>query len=138
MFENFVAFADASAQKAAPASGGGSFFSGTTSMLVWLIVLGVLFYFMLVYPQKKRSKSFNNMMSNLKRGDTVITVGGIVGKVTDIKDKTIKIKTAGNDLEITKRSVASIMKGSSGNNGNGDKENKSKDNDEKSKSNLIK
>ncbi|WP_456399527.1 preprotein translocase subunit YajC [Mesoaciditoga sp.] len=136
MFENFVAFADASAQKAAPASGGGSFFSGTTSMLVWLIVLGVLFYFMLVYPQKKRSKTFNNMMSNLKRGDTVITVGGIVGKVTDIKDKTIKIKTAGNDLEITKRSVASIMKSSS-NSGNG-KEDKSKDNEEKSKSDLIK
>lgn len=136
MFENFVAFADASAQKAAPASGGGSFLSGTTSMLVWLIVLGVLFYFMLVYPQKKRSKTFNNMMSNLKRGDTVITVGGIVGKVTDIKDKTIKIKTAGNDLEITKRSVASIMKGSS-NSGNG-KEDKSKDNEEKSKSDLIK
>jgi preprotein translocase subunit YajC len=132
MFENFVAFADASAKKAAPTATDGGFSSGTISMVVWLVVLGALFYFMLVYPQKKRSKSFNQMMSNLKRGDTVITVGGIVGKVIDIKDKTIKIKTAGNDLEITKRSVASIMKGNS-NNGNDDNDKK-----ENSKSDLIK
>ncbi len=132
MFENFVAFADASAKKAAPTTAtSGGFSSGTISMVVWLVVLGALFYFMLVYPQKKRSKSFNQMMSNLKKGDTVITIGGIVGKVTDIKDKTIKIKTAGNDLEITKRSVASIMKGS--NNGGNDDGNK-----ENSKSDIIK
>ncbi len=134
MFENFVAFADASAKKAVSTTTGtaGNFSSGTISMVVWLVVLGALFYFMLIYPQKKRTKSFNQMMSNLKRGDTVITIGGIVGKVTDIKDKTIKIKTAGNDLEITKRSVASIMKSGNGNKGNDD------GNDEKSKSDLIK
>ncbi len=134
MFENFVAFADASAKKAVSTTTGtaGSFSSGTISMVVWLVVLGALFYFMLIYPQKKRTKSFNQMMSNLKRGDTVITIGGIVGKVTDIKDKTIKIKTAGNDLEITKRSVASIMKSGNGNKGNDD------GNNEKSKSDLIK
>ncbi len=132
MFENFVAFADASAQKAttAPAKGGAS--SGTISMVVWLVVLGALFYFMLIYPQKKRTKNFTQLMSNLKKGDTVITVGGIVGKIIDIKDKTLKVKTAGNDLEITKRSVASIVKGTNGN-GNGDGKSK---ND--SKSDLIK
>ncbi len=135
MFGNFVAFADASAQKAAPttASSGGVG-SGTISMLVWLVVLGALFYFMLIYPQKKRTKSFNQMMSNLKRGDTVITIGGIVGKVTDIKDKTVKIKTAGNDLEITKRSIASIMK-STDNRNDGKKEESEK---KESKSDLIK
>ncbi len=132
MFGNFVAFADASAQKtAAPAASAGGASSGTISMIVWLVVLGALFYFMLIYPQKKRTKSFNQMMSNLKRGDTVITIGGIVGKVTDIKDKTVKIKTAGNDLEITKRSIASIMKTT----GNGGKDDENK---EKSKSDLIK
>ncbi len=130
MFENFVAFADASAQKTTTAPTGGGASSGTISMVVWLVVLGALFYFMLIYPQKKRTKNFSQMMNNLKKGDTVITVGGIVGKVTDIKDKTLKVKTAGNDLEITKRSVASIVKGT---NGNGDGKSK---ND--SKSDLIK
>lgn len=135
MFENFVAFADASAQKAAPTTpsgDGGLASSGTLTMLIWIIALGAIFYFMLIYPQKKRTKSFNQMMSNLKRGDTIITIGGIVGKVTDIKKSTIKIRTAGNDLEITKRSVSSIVKGEAVSN---DNNGKSKND---SKSDLIK
>ncbi len=137
MFENFVAFADASAQKAAPttshaAGGGGLASSGTLTMFLWIIALGAIFYFMLIYPQKRRTKSFNQMMSNLKRGDTVVTIGGIVGKVIDIKKNTIKVRTAGNDLEITKRSVSSIVKGEAVSSDNAEK---SKDD---SKSDLIK
>ncbi len=135
MFENFVAFADASAQKAAPTtstSGGGLASSGTFTMLIWIIALGAIFYFMLIYPQKKRTKSFKQMMSNLKRGDTIITIGGIVGKVTDLKKNTVKIKTAGNELEITRRSISSIVKGETILNDNVEKSKKD------SKSDIIK
>ena len=135
MFENFVAFADASAQKAAPTtstSGGGLASSGTFTMFIWIIALGAIFYFMLIYPQKKRTKSFKQMMSNLKRGDTIITIGGIVGKVTDLKKNTVKIKTAGNELEITRRSISSIVKGETILNDNVEKSKKD------SKSDIIK
>ncbi len=121
MLENFVAFADPSAQPstAAPTSSsaaGGLFSSGTATMIIWLVVLGALFYFLLIYPQRKRDKTFKQMMGNLKKGDTIVTVGGIVGKIVDMKNNTVKIKSGTTDLEITKRSVASVVKG----NGNGE------------------
>ena len=68
--------------QAAGGAGGGSFI---TSMIP-LILIFVIFYFLLIRPLQKRAKEHKNMVENLRRGDQVVTGGGIVGKVTNAKD----------------------------------------------------
>ncbi|MEJ5230035.1 MAG: preprotein translocase subunit YajC [Pseudothermotoga sp.] len=81
------------------------------SFIFLLAILFAMFYFLIILPQRRREKQFRDMISNMKRGDTVITVGGIVGKIIDIKKDTIKIKTAmTTELEITKRAIATVLK----------------------------
>ncbi|HOJ88716.1 MAG TPA: preprotein translocase subunit YajC [Pseudothermotoga sp.] len=81
------------------------------SFIFLLVILFAMFYFLMILPQRRREKQFRGMISNMKRGDTVITVGGIVGKIIDIRKDTIKIKSAmSTELEITKRAIASVLK----------------------------
>jgi len=75
----------------------------TGSMLISLvpfILLIVVFYFMLIRPQRKRDKADANMRSSLIVGDTVTTRGGIVGTITNIKDDTITIETGRDKAKI--------------------------------------
>jgi len=93
-------------------SGGGTTAAsgGFMGLLIWLLIIGAMFYFLLILPQRKRDKEFKRMISSLKRGDTVITIGGIVGKVIDIRNDTVKIKVANTtELEITKRAIGSVI-----------------------------
>ncbi len=81
------------------------------SFIFLLVILFAMFYFLMILPQRRREKQFRDMISNMRRGDTVITVGGIVGKIIDIKKDTVKIKTAmTTELEITKRAIATVLK----------------------------
>lgn len=51
-----------------------------------LLIMGVIFYVMLLRPQQKRMKQHKAMVEAVKRGDTVVTAGGLIGKVTKVKD----------------------------------------------------
>jgi preprotein translocase subunit YajC len=57
-----------------------------TSFLVPMVLVFVIFYFLMLRPQQKRVKQHQEMVKNLRRGDTVITSGGLVGKVTKVVD----------------------------------------------------
>ena len=57
-----------------------------TSFLVPMVLVFVIFYFLMLRPQQKRAKQHQEMIKNLRRGDTVITTGGLVGKVTKVVD----------------------------------------------------
>lgn len=96
-----------SAPTASTQATGGS----TFSFIFLLVILFVMFYFLIILPQRRREKQFREMVSSLKKGDTVITVGGVVGKVIDIKKDTVKVKSAmATELEITKKAIASVLK----------------------------
>ncbi len=72
-----------------PAFAQGSPFGGGDSMLVSLlpfILIFVIMYFLILRPQQKRVKQHQEMVKNLRRGDTVVTTGGLVGKVTKVAD----------------------------------------------------
>ncbi len=73
-------------------SSGGNIY---TSILILLVIVAT-FYFLYLRPQKKRDKEFAQMRDSLKIGDVVITIGGIVGIVTSIKEDVIILET-GND-----------------------------------------
>lgn len=72
-----------------PGCGGG----GITGLLP-MIVLFVLFYFLLIRPQQKKAKEHQGMLSDLKRGDMVITGGGMLGRVTGLTDKVLTVEVA--------------------------------------------
>ena len=50
-----------------------------------LIIIFVVFYFFVIRPQQKKMKTHNNMLSSLKKGDTIVTNGGIIGTITKVK-----------------------------------------------------
>jgi preprotein translocase subunit YajC len=51
-----------------------------------LVLLFAIFYFLLIRPQQQRMKKHQQMVENIRRGDTVVTAGGLVGKVAKVKD----------------------------------------------------
>ena len=74
---------------------------------LWIIILIVAFYFLLIRPQRQRSKTQQDLMSNLQRGDEIITVGGIYGKIKDVGgDSMIITISSGVDIKISKSSIA--------------------------------
>ena len=77
-------------------------------MLGMFAILGFMFYFMLIRPQQKKAREQETLMKNLKRGDRIITTGGILGVVVGIKDKTVSIRSEDTKMEILKSSVADV------------------------------
>ena len=68
--------------QAAPAAGGGDLLTGQFGMIIPLVLMFVIFYFLLIRPQQKRVKDHQDLVKAVRRGDTVVTTGGLVGKVT--------------------------------------------------------
>ncbi|MEZ5947184.1 MAG: preprotein translocase subunit YajC [Hyphomonas sp.] len=81
----------AAAQEAAQRPGGGLF-----ELLIMPVGLVAIFYFLLIRPQQQRAKKHAGMVSGLKRGDTVVTSGGLVGKVNKVFDDEISLELAEN------------------------------------------
>ncbi len=76
-------------------------------LIVFLVVLFVLFYFLFIRPQRKRQKEHQQLVQELKRGDNVITAGGIYGVVESISEDSIVIKVeSGATIRVAKDSVA--------------------------------
>jgi preprotein translocase subunit YajC len=61
--------------------------SPLTSMLIPMVLILVMMYFLLIRPQQKRVREHADLVKNLRRGDTVVTSGGLVGKVTKVVDE---------------------------------------------------
>ncbi len=102
---NFL-IADAVAQQTTGSAGP----QGSFLTFLPLVFIFVIFYFMLIRPQQKRTKEHTQMVSSLKKGDEVVTGGGILGRVTDVGENFIQVEVAeGLQLKIQKQSVASLM-----------------------------
>ncbi|MGF0095429.1 preprotein translocase subunit YajC [Peptoniphilus sp. SGI.035] len=65
-----------------------------------LILMFVIFYFFMIRPQKKKANEINEMRENLKVGDKVITIGGIIGKIVLIKEDYLVIETSSDNSKI--------------------------------------
>lgn len=76
---------------AADATGG-----SLLGLLLPMVLMFAVFYFLLIRPQRKKDKKVKAMLSALKQGDRISTIGGIFGTITDIKDDTIEL-TVGKD-----------------------------------------
>lgn len=76
-----------------------------------LILVFVIFYFFMIRPQVRKQKELNNYRSSLKKGDKIITTGGIYGRVTDVKDNTVTVDVGDNVL--LKIDKSAVLKDSS-------------------------
>lgn len=72
----------------AQSAGGGGGGGGGLNMIIMMVLIFVVFYFLLIRPQQKRMKDHKAMVAALRRGDKVVTAGGIVGTVTKVIDET--------------------------------------------------
>lgn len=85
--------------------------AGQTLMMVgWFVMLGVMFYFLMIRPQQKQRKQHEQMLRSIKSGDRIITSGGLYGIVTNVKEKSLMVKVADNvKVEIAKTAIATVM-----------------------------
>ncbi len=66
----------------------------------------IIFYFLVIAPQRRRAQEVQNMIANLKINDTVVTNGGVIGKIKEIKDKSFIIQSADKSfIEIARSAV---------------------------------
>lgn len=80
------------------------------SMLPMLVIFIGVFYFLIIRPQSKRAKEHKNLLDNLGLGDEIVTAGGIVGKVKQLRDQFIVIEVAENSqITLQKSSIAQVL-----------------------------
>ena len=81
---------------------------GLVQLLPILLIIGV-FYILLIRPQQKRQKELQETISQLKAGDRIVTTGGIIGTITNVRDTSFLIRSAEKSiLEISRSAVAGI------------------------------
>ncbi len=93
-----------SAQQGGQAAGGG------IAALIPLVFMVIIFYFLIIRPQQKRQREHRNMLSNLKKGDQVITQGGIYGVITGLTDAVVTLEIADNvKVKVQRAYIAGVV-----------------------------
>ena len=83
--------------------------SGFTQILFLYVPIFLIFYFLVIRPQRQQQKKLKEMLSNLKKNDEVVTVSGIHGSVAIVKDKTVVVRVdEGCRIEFDREAIASV------------------------------
>lgn len=108
MFES-IAFAMGTPQA------GGAAPEGTDMLMQFLplILMFVIFWFLLIRPQQKRAKAHKQMLSELKRGDHVVTSSGIIGRILEIDDEQVLLESGDSKLRISRAAVGGLIQSKS-------------------------
>jgi len=92
----------------APAQGAGGF--GDWSFIIMMVVIFAIFYFLMIRPQQKKQKELKAMLDNLAYGDTVMTSGGIHGKVTGLADAVVTLEIADKvRIKVARSAIAAVL-----------------------------
>ena len=101
----FTVFAGEAAESAQQTGGG---LTSILSLVVPLVLMVLIFYFLIIRPEKKRNKETQEMLENIQVADEVITNGGIIGRVLSVQKDTVLIET-GSDrtkIRVVKQAIA--------------------------------
>jgi preprotein translocase subunit YajC len=99
----------------APESGGtgGAAGGGGTQLITMLVTFGliiVVFYFLVIRPQNKKTKDAKKMLEGLRKGDRVVTIGGMHGYVESVKDNDVLLKIDDNvKVKFNKSAIATVL-----------------------------
>lgn len=86
--------------------------SGTTGGydIFFLVLMVAVFYLIILRPQQKRAKEQKTLMESLQKGDEIVTIGGILGKVTKVEDDNVAVEIADNVVvQLSKTAVQNIL-----------------------------
>lgn len=104
-----LAFAMGSAPGGAAGGAGGGM--AAFQQIIPLVFMFAIFYFLLIRPQQKKAKEHKALLEAMKKGDNVITAGGVHGKVTAVENELVTLEVANNvNIKITKSYIAAIKK----------------------------
>ena len=102
----FISFLQTSTGTAPSASG----MAGMLSTFLPMIAIFAIFYFFLIRPHNKKQKETEKMIAALKKGDKVVTIGGIHGVISSTKEKTVVVKVDDNTkIEFNRTAIASVV-----------------------------
>ncbi len=92
-----------------PAEGQGGGSQLLPMVMMWMVIIGI-FYFLMIRPQKKKQDDLKRMMENIKRGDRVLTSGGLFGTVVGTKEGIVVLKIADQvKVEVAKSAVTTVV-----------------------------
>jgi len=92
----------------AQAAPGGAFDMLNSLIVPTMLIIGIM-YFLMIRPQQKRLKEHREMVANVRRGDTIVTSGGIVGKVTKVEDQELQVEIAeGVRIKVVRSTISEV------------------------------
>ena len=101
----------------APPAGGDAGGGGMMSTLIFFALIFVIFYFMILRPQQKRAKERQKMLDAVKKGDKIVTSGGVHGKIVNVDEKTILLDVGDNvKLKVDRSAINVVTREGSGDN----------------------
>ncbi|MDA8429350.1 MAG: preprotein translocase subunit YajC [Geobacteraceae bacterium] len=106
-------FGSAFAMSGAPGGGTAGPAGGMAAFqqIIPLVFMFAIFYFLLIRPQQKKAKEHKALLEAIKKGDNVITAGGVHGKISSVDDSIVTLEVAtGVNIKITKTYIAAVKK----------------------------
>jgi preprotein translocase subunit YajC len=98
---------DAFAQ--APGAAGGDSTAYLISQIGMIALIVLVFYFLLIRPQQRRLKAHQDMIKNLQRGDTIVTSGGLIGKIKSLADDEVRVELSPNvEVRVVRGTIADV------------------------------
>jgi preprotein translocase subunit YajC len=93
-----------------PSGGGTGQAASSFSPLIPMLLMFVIFYFLLIRPQQKKNKEHRQMIENLKKGDRIITSGGLHGRITGLNDAILTVEISEKvRVKISRSSIAGLV-----------------------------
>lgn len=81
--------------------------TGYTGVAIYFVIFLVIFYVLVVMPRKKQEKKHKQTIEELKRGDRIVTIGGIKGEISKIKEDSVILRVGENtEIEFVKKAIA--------------------------------
>ncbi len=112
LFNSLLLKAEQAAEAASANADSGAVggFLGSASMFLPLLLIILIMYIFMIRPQNKKQKEMQKMIAALKKGDKVVTIGGIHGTISQAKDKTVIVKVDdGTKIEFNRTAIASVF-----------------------------
>lgn len=82
-----------------------------TGTLFMFVAIGAIFYFLIIRPQRQQQKQHESMVQSLNRGDEVVTMGGVIGKIVHVADDRVVIKSGETRIEVERSKIGRKLSG---------------------------
>ena len=81
-----------------------------TGMIVQLVLIVAIFYFLVIAPQRREQRKHREMLAALRAGDEVVTAGGLIGEIVQLKDDQVTLKSGDSRVVVERVRIARLLK----------------------------